>query len=180
MPEDSQENCGEKESGEQWLQVHRTAHEMGIPSNATMLFGHIESLQHRVEHLAMIRDLEDRAPGFFAFIPLVFHPENNALGQRLKKMTSPEDRLRTIAVSRLFLDNIPHIKAYWVQMGIDVAQQALLAGASDLDGTIAEEKITSAAGAQSAQGLSVAQMNSIIKEVGCVPVERNGLYENIP
>jgi len=155
LPGIREEICGTKESGEEWIDVHRTAHRLGIPTNATMLFGHIETFEHRVGHMAWLRKLEDEAPGFFAFIPLVFHPDNNALGRQVKNKTSPDDRLRTIAVARIFLDNIPHIKAYWVQLGLDVARLALHAGASDLDGTIIEEKITKAAGSVAGQGLTV-------------------------
>ncbi|HSQ41337.1 MAG TPA: aminofutalosine synthase MqnE [Fibrobacteraceae bacterium] len=170
------EICGPKETGEEWLETHRVAHHLGIPTNATMLFGHIESLEHRVAHMAMLRQLQDDAPGFFAFIPLVFHPENNALGRRIGQKAPPEDRLRTIAVSRLFLDNFPHIKAYWVQLGLDIARQALHAGASDLDGTIIEEKITYAAGSEEGQGLSATAMRQLIEEEGLRPVERDALY----
>lgn len=170
------EICGPKETGEEWLQVHRVAHKLGIPTNATMLFGHVESFAHRVSHMEMIRSLEDEAPGFFAFIPLVFHPDFNSLGRRVGKKTSEEDRLRTIAVARLFLDNIPHIKAYWVQLGLDVARRALHGGASDLDGTIIEEKITFAAGSEAGQGLSVKAMEDLIREEGLRPVERDAMY----
>lgn len=170
------EICGPKETGEEWLEVHRVAHRLGIPTNATMLFGHIESFAHRVAHMEMIRSLEDEVPGFFSFIPLVFHPDNNALGRRVGGKASEADRLRTIAVARLFLDNIPHIKAYWVQLGLDVARRALHAGASDLDGTIIEEKITFAAGSEAGQGLSVTAMEELIRAEGLRPVERDALY----
>jgi aminodeoxyfutalosine synthase len=112
-----------------------------------MLFGHIETPEQRIEHLNLLRQLQDETHGFYAFIPLVFHPEHNSLGRRIPQITSEEDILRTVAISRLFLDNFPHIKAYWIQMGIPTAMKALHAGASDLDGTIIEEKITHAAGA---------------------------------
>ena len=171
--------CGKKESGAEWLEVHREAHKMGIPTNATMLFGHIESIEDRLEHLELLRNLQDEAPGFFAFIPLVYHPEKNALGIQVKEKTSEEDILRTIAVSRLYLDNFPHIKAYWIQTGISTAMKALHAGASDLDGTIMEEKITHAAGAETAIGMSPERMRSLIREEGLVPVERDALYDVI-
>jgi aminodeoxyfutalosine synthase len=170
------EICGPKETGEEWLSVHRASHRLGIPTNATMLFGHIETYEHRVAHMQMLRDLEDIAPGFFAFIPLVFHPDNNSLGRRVGAKTSEEDRLRTIAVARIFLDNILHIKAYWVQLGLDVARRALHAGASDLDGTIIEEKITYAAGSDAGQGLTVASMCALIQDEGLRPIERDALY----
>jgi aminodeoxyfutalosine synthase len=176
LPGIREEICGSKETGEEWIEVHRVAHKLGIPSNATMLFGHIESFEHRVGHMAWLRALEDEAPGFFAFIPLVFHPDNNSLGRRVGTKTSEEDRIRTIAVARIFLDNIQHIKAYWVQLGLDVARRALHAGASDLDGTIIEEKITQAAGSESGQGLSVLAMRNLILEEGLEPVERDALY----
>ena len=152
---------------------------MGIPTNATMLFGHLERIEDRLEHLELLRNLQDEAPGFFAFIPLVYHPEKNALGIQVKEKTSEEDILRTIAVSRLYLDNFPHIKAYWIQTGISTAMKALHAGASDLDGTIMEEKITHAAGAETAIGMSPERMRSLIREEGLVPVERDALYDVI-
>lgn len=176
VPGIREEICGEKESGAEWLAVHRAAHQMDIPTNATMLFGHIETYEHRLQHMEMIRELEDESPGFFAFIPLVFHPENNALGRRVKQKTSEEDRLRTIAVARLFLDNIPHIKAYWIQLGIEVARQAIRCGASDLDGTIQEEKITLAAGSETGQGMTAQSLMELIRSQGCTPVERDALY----
>ena len=169
--------CPGKETGEEWLDVHRAAHKLGIPTNATMLFGHIEKIEDRIAHMKMLRDLQDEAPGFFAFIPLVYHPEHNALHQIVPNITSEEDILRTVAVSRLFLDNFPHIKAYWIQMGIETAMKALHAGASDLDGTIIEEKITHAAGATVPVGMSPERMQSLIKNEGLVPVERDALYE---
>ena len=130
--------CPGKETGEEWLDVHRAAHKIGIPTNATMLFGHIEKPEHRIAHMKMLRDLQDEAPGFFAFIPLVYHPEHNALHNIVPNMTSQEDILRTVAVARLFLDNFPHIKAYWIMLGTKLAQTALWYGADDLDGTIEE------------------------------------------
>ncbi len=172
------EICGPKETGEEWLSVHRQAHQLGIPTNATMLFGHIESFADRVAHMEMIRNLEDEATGFFAFIPLVYHPDNNALGRRVGAKTPAEDRLRTIAVARLFLDNIPHIKAYWIQLGLDVARKALHAGASDLDGTIIEEKITYAAGSETGHGMTVSAMEDLIRSEGLVPSERDALYRH--
>ena len=125
----------------------------------------------------MLRDLQDEAPGFFAFIPLVYHPEHNALHKIVPEITSEEDILRTVAVSRLFLDNFPHIKAYWIQMGIDTAMKALHAGASDLDGTIMEEKITHAAGAKVPVGMSPSRMRELILGEDLTPVERDAKYE---
>ncbi len=171
--------CGKKETGAEWLEVHRQAHKMGIPTNATMLFGHIEKIEDRLDHMEMLRNLQDEAPGFFAFFPLVYHPDKNALGLKVKQKTSEEDVLRTIAVSRLFLDNFPHIKAYWIQTGIPTALKALHAGASDMDGTIMEEKITHAAGADTAIGMSPERMRQLILGEGLVPVERDALYDVI-
>ena len=171
--------CGKKETGAEWLEVHRQAHKMGIPTNATMLFGHIEKIEDRLDHMEMLRNLQDEAPGFFAFIPLVYHPDKNARGLKVKQKTSEEDVLRTIAVSRLFLDNFPHIKAYWIQTGIPTALKALHAGASDMDGTIMEEKITHAAGADTAIGMSPERMRQLILGEGLVPVERDALYDVI-
>ena len=150
---------------------------MGIPTNATMLFGHLERFEDRIEHLSLLRRLQDEAPGFFAFIPLVYHPENTPLGRKVKKKTSEEDVLRTIAVARLFLDNFPHIKAYWIQTGVPTALKALHAGASDMDGTIMEEKITHAAGAETSTGMSPGRMRELILDEGLVPVERDALYD---
>lgn len=169
--------CGKKETGAEWLEVHREAHRLGIPTNATMLFGHIESLHDRIEHMSLLRKLQDETPGFFAFIPLVYHPENTPLGHKVVQKTSDEDVVRTIAVARLFLDNFPHIKAYWIQTGIPAARLALHAGASDLDGTIIEEKVTHAAGATTSVGMSSAKMRELILSEGLVPVERDALYD---
>jgi aminodeoxyfutalosine synthase len=177
VPEIRKQICGEKESGEEWLTVHRTAHKLGIPTNATILFGHIESVEHRIEHLSMLRDLQNETHGFLAFLPLVFLPQNSTLGRQVKKKTSEEDILKTIAVSRLFLDNIPHIKAYWVQLGIETALKALRCGASDLDGTVMEEKISHSAGATSPNEITADRLQELIKEQGLVPVERNAYYQ---
>ena len=178
VPGIREEICGDKESGAEWLAAHRTAHRMGVPSNATMLFGHIETFEHRVRHMAMLRELQDETNGFFAFIPLVYHPDKNALGKRVPHKTPPEDILRTVAIARLFLDNFPHIKAYWVQMGLATALQALHGGASDLDGTIIEEKITRAAGAEGPPGMTAERMMEAIRAEGLEPVERNALYRS--
>lgn len=172
--------CGKKETGEEWLSVHRAAHQLNIPTNATMLFGHIESPEHRIAHLEMLRNLQDEAPGFFAFIPLVYLPEKNDLNRIVPNRTSEEDILRTIAISRLFLDNFPHIKAYWIQMGIETAMKALHSGASDLDGTILEEKISHAAGANSPVGLTASAMQELILKEGLLPIERDAKYETYP
>jgi aminodeoxyfutalosine synthase len=172
VPEVREKICGEKESTEEWLAVHRVAHKLGIPTNATMLFGHVESLEHRVQHLSMLRDLQSETAGFLAFLPLVFLPQNNALGRVVKNKASEEDILRTIAVSRLFLNNVPHIKAYWVQLGVETALKALHCGASDLDGTVMEERISRSAGANSPGGMSAECLQGLIVKQGLVPVER--------
>ncbi|MDR2581710.1 MAG: CofH family radical SAM protein [Fibromonadaceae bacterium] len=172
VPEIRRQICGEKESGVEWLQVHRTAHKLGIPTNATMLFGHVESIEHRIEHLAMLRDLQSETGGFLAFLPLVFLPQNNALGRQVKNKATEEDILRTIAVSRLFLDNFPHIKAYWVQLGIETALKALHCGASDLDGTVMEERISRSAGASSPSEITAERLQGLISQSMLSPVQR--------
>lgn len=172
--------CGKKETGEEWLSVHRAAHSLSIPTNATMLFGHIEKPEDRIAHLEMLRNLQDEAPGFFAFIPLVYLPQKNDLNRIVPERTSEEDILRTVAISRLFLDNFPHIKAYWIQMGIETAMKALHTGASDLDGTILEEKISHAAGASSPIGLTPSAMQELIIKEGLSPIERDAKYETYP
>lgn len=172
--------CSDKETGQEWLDAHRAVHEAGIHTNATMLFGHIETPEQRIQHLGMLRDLQDDTNGFYSFIPLVFHPEHNSLGRRVGQKTGEEDILRTVAISRLFLDNFPHIKAYWVQMGVSTAMKALHAGASDLDGTIIEEKITHAAGAESPVGMTPEHIQDLIRNEGLIPVERDAKYETYP
>ena len=159
---------------ERYLSVHRTAHELGIRTNCTLLYGHIETFQDRVEHLIRLRDLQDDTEGFQCFIPLAFHNQNNPL-ERLPEPTAMDD-LRTLAISRLMLDNIPHIKAYWVSMGVDVAQMALRFGADDLDGTIVHETIYHSAGSDVPMGLSRADLVRLIREAGRAPVERDTLY----
>ena len=162
-----------KANAEEYLEVHRTAHEIGIPTNATMLYGHVETLEERVEHMAKLREIQDETGGFQVFIPLAYWPEGTRLGGR---RTSSIDDLKTIAVSRIFLDNFQHIKAYWVTLGEKVAQIALNFGADDLDGTIEEEKIVHSAGTKSAYGHSVDRLVKLIKKAGKVPVERDTFY----
>jgi aminodeoxyfutalosine synthase len=168
--------CPEKISGERWLEIHRTAHLCGIPTNATMLYGHTESFEERVDHLLRLRQLQDLTGGFQAFIPLAYHPRNTDIGGAY---TSGIDDLRTIAVSRLVLDNIPHIKAYWIMLGEKIAQVSLLFGADDLDGTVVEEKITHAAGAMSSEGLTRKELVTLIKKAGKIPVERDAFYNAV-
>ena len=169
--------CPEKISGKKWLQIMETAHSVGIKTNATMLYGHIEHYRHRVEHMLQLRDLQDKTGGFQAFIPLAFHPLNTKIEGA--KYTSGIDDLKTVAVSRLFLDNITHIKAYWIMLGEKIAQVALTFGADDLDGTIIEEKISHAAGALSSTALTKSELMHLIQKAGKVPVERDSFYQPV-
>ncbi len=166
--------CADKCDAEEWLDVHRTAHRMGLRSNCTMLYGHIETVEERVEHLLRLRALQDETQGFQTFIPLAFHPDGNAL-QRLAAPTGVDD-LRLFAVSRLLLHNIPHLKAYWVMLGLKTAQTAQWFGADDLDGTVQEERIYHMAGAETPQHLAVSEIVHLIERAGRVPVERDTLY----
>ena len=163
----------QKIGGQRWLEIHGIAHALGIPSNATLLYGHIETRAERVQHLVMLRELEDRAPGFLAFIPLAFQPGTTGLVRR--QATAIED-LKTVAVSRLVFDNVPHVKSYWVMLGQDTASVALNFGASDLDGTIGVEKIAHAAQARSPVGMAEESMVDVIREAGKLPVLRDALY----
>lgn len=166
--------CDDKCTADEWLDVHRTAHQLGLRSNCTMLYGHIESDEDRVDHLLRLRALQDETGGFQTFIPLAFHPDNNAL-MRLPGPTGVED-LRTYAVSRLVLNNIPHLKAYWIMLGVKTAQSALWFGADDLDGTVQEEKIYHMAGAETPQAMTPPEIIRLIRNAGRVPVERDTLY----
>ncbi|MBF0608857.1 MAG: aminofutalosine synthase MqnE [Candidatus Magnetobacterium sp. LHC-1] len=168
--------CPEKISAQRWLTVHEAAHEMGIKTNATMLYGHIESYQDRVEHLLALRQLQDQTGGFQAFIPLSFQPHNTSIEA---PFPSAIDDLKTIAISRLALDNFPHIKAYWIMLGEKLTQTALLFGANDVDGTVMEEKIAHSAGTDSAPMLTVTQLKHMLTRAGKVPVQRNAFYEEI-
>ena len=169
--------CDHKTSGQLWLQIARTAHELGLRSNATMLYGHIETEEERVDHLLKLRALQDETRGFVTFIPLAFHPENTALSH-LPKPTGFLD-LKNIAASRLLLDNFPHIKAYWIMLTPRIAQVALRFGADDIDGTVIEEKIYHDAGATTAQGLRRSELLRLIREAGREPVERDTLYRSV-
>lgn len=169
--------CKGKISADEWLRITEIAHNEGIRSNATMLFGHVESYDHRMNHLERLRDLQHKTQGFNAFIPLTFHPQNTQLSH-IKKATAV-DQLKTIAVSRIVLDNIDHIKGYWVMLGESIAQMSLYYGADDLDGTIVKERITHAAGATSREGLSAEDMVFIIKSAGLTPVERDAYYNEL-
>lgn len=171
--------CYEKSSSELWLNIHETAHKLGIPSNATILYGHIEEYEDRIDHLERLRNLQDKTNGFNVFIPLKYKSENNLLSE-LGEVSTLED-LRNFAVSRIFLDNFPHIKAYWPMIGKDIAQLSLSFGVDDIDGTIDDStKIYSMAGSEDkSPKLSSEQLVKIIKEAGRIPVERDTLYNKI-
>jgi aminodeoxyfutalosine synthase len=164
----------DKATADEYLEVHRVAHGMGIRTNSTMLYGHIETFEHRADHLLRLRALQDETGGLQAFIPLAFHPDGN--GMRNLPSPTAMDALRTVAVSRLVLDNVPHIKAYWVSMTPEVAQIALRFGADDLDGTIVHETIYRAAGSRSPGALTVDQLVRLVQEAGRLPVERDTFY----
>jgi len=155
----------------------RQAHKIGLKSNATMLYGHIETARERLEHMVELRELQDRTGGFVCFIPLAFQPANTALGE-LRPATGIDD-LKTIAVSRLMLDNIAHIKAYWVMLSVKLAQAALYYGADDFDGTVVEEKIGHMAGADSQQGMTRREIETVIRGSGFEPVERDSLFRRV-
>src|SRR5947209_1815338 len=172
--------CEHKADAEAWLRIHREAHALGLRSNATMLYGHIEKSHHRIDHLVRLRQLQDETGGFQTFIPLAFHPDNTKLGhdENLHKASALVD-LRTMAVSRLMLDNFPHIKAYWIMLGIPTAQLALSYGADDIDGTVVHEKIYHDAGSEAPQEMTVADLRRLIEEAGRVPIERDTLYQEV-
>ena len=170
--------CPEKADADTWLDVHRTAHRLGLRTNATMLYGHIEQYEHRIDHLLRLRDLQDETDGFQTYIPLRYHPENNNLGRRLD-WTTAHDTLKTMAVSRILLDNFPHIKAYWVMLTPPIAQLALHFGADDIDGTVVEEKIYHDAGATTDEQLDKFDLLRLIKTIGKTPVERDTLYNTV-
>ena len=176
-PEVREEVCGAKASTEVWLEVHRTAHQLGLHSNATMLYGHIDKAKHRIDHLVRLRELQDETNGFQTFIPLAFHPDNSRMDE-IPKPSGVMD-LKTMAISRLMLDNFPHIKAYWVMLGIKTAQVALSFGADDIDGTIVHETIYHAAGADTPQEITVNEIRRLITEAGRIPVERDTLYHKV-
>jgi aminodeoxyfutalosine synthase len=169
--------CDHKTSGQMWLNIARKAHEAGLHSNATMLYGHVETEEERVDHLLKLRELQDETHGFVTFIPLAFHPENTALSH-IPKPTGYAD-LRNIAVARLLLDNFDHIKAYWIMLSPSIAQIALRFGANDLDGTVVEEKIYHDAGAKTAEFTPRAELERLIRAAGRVPVERDTLYRPV-
>lgn len=169
--------CPEKIPAERWVEIHEKAHLNGIRTNATMLYGHLEKDEHKIAHMETVRELQEKTGGFLAFIPLSFHTENTFLSD-LFPATGVED-LKTIAVSRIVLDNVPHIKAYWIMLGEKTAQIALRFGADDLDGTIIKENITHAAGATSSEGLTADELADYVSSAGLVAVERDAFYNEI-
>jgi aminodeoxyfutalosine synthase len=176
-PEVRQQICEHKADSARWFETHRTAHRLGLRSNCTMLYGHIEQPYHRIDHLLRLRELQDETGGLQTFIPLAFHPDNTGLSHITKPSGTMD--LRTIAVSRLMLDNIPHIKAYWIMLGIGTAQIALAYGADDIDGTVRHELIYHDAGAETPEILSVDSIRRLIEEAGREPVERDTLYHRV-
>jgi aminodeoxyfutalosine synthase len=176
-PEIRDQICEHKSDATKWLEIHRTAHRLGLRTNCTMLYGHLENAYHRIDHLLRLRELQDQTGGFQTFVPLAFHPENTGLSH-LKKPSALMD-LRTIAISRLMLDNVPHIKAYWIMLGVGTAQAALSYGADDLDGTVRHELIYHDAGATTPEVLSVDEIRRLISDAGRDPIERDTLYRQV-
>lgn len=179
-PEVRGQICEHKADARRWFETHREAHALGLRSNCTMLYGHIEQPYHRIDHLIRLRELQDETGGFQTFIPLAFHPENTKLGEEhnLKKPSGVMD-LRQMAVARLMLDNIDHIKAYWIMLGIETAQISLAYGADDIDGTVRHELIYHDAGATTPEVMSVADIQRVIREAGREPIERDTLYRKV-
>jgi aminodeoxyfutalosine synthase len=179
-PEIRNQICEHKADAEEWINLHRLAHQMGLRSNATMLYGHIERAEHRIDHLVRLRNLQDETQGFQTLIPLAFHPDNTKLAalRNLKKPSVLMD-LKTMAISRLMLDNFSHIKAYWVMLGIKTAQISLHYGADDIDGTVVHEKIYHDAGSTMPQEMTVAELRQLIEETGRIPIERDTLYREV-
>ena len=169
--------CKGKVTSDQWIEIHKKWHERGKESNATMLFGHVETRAHRIDHMIRLRNLQDKTGGFNAFIPLVYQKENNYL--KNCNFPSGQEVLKTYAISRIILDNIPHIKAYWATATINLALIAQEFGCDDLDGTIEKEAIQSAAGAASSQGMNLDDFVAMIKNSGFIPVERDSLYNEL-
>jgi aminodeoxyfutalosine synthase len=171
-----------KLAAEEWLDVHRRAHRMRIPSNCTMLYGHVESMRDRVDHLAALRDLQDETHGFLTYIPLAYHPDHNELGEELGRTgtaTTGFDDLKNLAVGRLFLDNFQHIKTHWIMNTPKISQVALHFGVDDLEGTVVRERIYHEAGAPTPEGLTFSEIVRLIKDAGKRPVERDALYQEI-
>ena len=172
-PEVRNRICPEKISGDRWLEVMEAVHAAGLRSNATMLYGHVETLESRVDHMRRLRELQDRTGGFQSFIPLAFHPKNTQIA---KGDTTGLEDLLSLAVGRLYLDNFAHIKSFWIMVGPKLAQVSLHFGVNDIDGTVVEEKITHAAGAQAGQEMTVSELVTMIRQAGRVPVERDTVY----
>jgi aminodeoxyfutalosine synthase len=168
-----------KEPAEEWFDVHDTAHRLGITTQCTMLYGHVETYEERVDHMLRLREQQDKTGGFLSFIPLAFHPENTVFERRGFRFTTGADDLKVIAVARLLLDNIEHVKAYWIMMGLPMAQLALHMGANDVQGTVVREKIFQAAGATSGTEQKIPELVRFIKEAGRVPVQRDTLYNEL-
>ncbi len=176
-PEIREQICPGKADADQWMEVHRAAHGLGLRTNATMLYGHIERHEHRVDHMRRLRELQDETGGFQTFIPLAFHPDHTAMDQ-FARPSGVED-LKTLAVARAYLDNFDHIKAYWVTLGAKLAQLSLSFGVDDIDGTVIEENIYRMAGSDTPQAMTVLDLQKLIREAGRIPVERDTLYREI-
>lgn len=172
--------CHDKCDADRYLSIHRLAHRLGLRTNVTMLYGHIETIEERVDHMLRARALQDETGGFQAFIPLAFHPDNN----KMQKLPAPSgtDTLRVHAVARLMCDNIPHVKAFWIATGIEIAQTALWFGVDDLDGTVQEEKIYHMAGSATPEGMTTSELSRLVRAAGREPLERDTLYNivNVP
>jgi aminodeoxyfutalosine synthase len=168
-----------KEHPDIWFHVHRTAHGLGIPTHCTMLYGHVETYEERVDHLLRLRELQDETGGFLAFIPLAFHPENTVFERRGWTHTAGSDDLKMIAVSRLLLDNVDHVKAYWIMMGLPLAQIALHFGADDVQGTVVREEIFHAAGARTGTEQKIEELVRTVRAAGRIPVQRDTLYNEL-
>lgn len=169
--------CPNKASSQEWIDVMETAHSLGLPTNATMLYGHLETIEQRIRHLITLRDIQDRTGGFQAFVSFPFHPENTALAH-LKRVSAWED-MKMIALARLVLDNFDHIKAFWMMLSLPLAQLSLAFGVDDLDGTVEEERIIHAAGATTASRITQEQLAALIRETGYEPVERDTFYQPV-
>ena len=168
-----------KEHPDNWFEVNRVAHALGIPTHCTMLYGHVETYEERVDHLLRLRELQDETGGFLAFIPLAFHPENTVFERRGWRHTTGSDDLKVLAVSRLLLDNIPNVKAYWIMMGLPMAQVALHFGANDVQGTLVNEEIFHRAGALTEQEQKVEELVRFIASAGRIPAQRDTLYNEL-
>jgi aminodeoxyfutalosine synthase len=168
-----------KEPAEEWFDVHDTAHRLGIPTHCTLLYGHVETYEERIDHMLRLRAQQDATGGFLAFVPLAFHPENTVFERRGFRHTTGADDLKMLAVGRLMLDNLPNIKAYWIMMGLPMAQLALHFGANDVQGTVVREKIFQAAGATSGTEQKIPELVRFIRDAGRIPVQRDTLYNEL-